>query len=391
MPTSYSRGVCMLLLGGLGLAGCGPGGGAETGTTGDASTTGDLMPDELGPREGPWEVALEALPFPLADVHTLTVGRKEYDDNFANRGVVEVLFDHDEPTITIETRKYVFGIASDIDAFERLSLWAFVHAGNPARNPDPSTDCTKGAWKDNCAIYAYYDGKSQPSRTGMDLRVHLPRAYRGELLVATEDNTAEDGWPRRGDVTVLDLCSGGEIDLEAGRAQVRLCRDLSPAPACPPASVEACEKFPDGSGLEAWSPECPCGIDNFGQLVVRAPEPWAADITVDVPTDTWLNATLQNSAPIKQPQCLPELADCDPRSCLLDETDPFAPTAEFNYPSEAAPHGAGFNVFAVTSGCTFIPFVEPGAAWTPGAAPPEELRGKLRLCSGCLSDPEDMP
>src|SRR5690242_5527114 len=112
MPTSYLRGVCMLLLGGLGLAGCRPGGGAETGTTGDDdSTTGALMPDELGPREGPWEVALEALPFPIADVRTLTVGRKEYDGNFANRGVIEVLFDHDEPTITIETRKYVFGIA----------------------------------------------------------------------------------------------------------------------------------------------------------------------------------------------------------------------------------------------------------------------------------------
>lgn len=63
----------------------------------------------------------------------------------------------------------------------------------------------------------------------------------------------------------------------------------------------------DGSGREAWSPECPCGIDNFGQLVIRAAEPWAADITLDVPPDVWLNATLQNVAPMKQPQCLPQL------------------------------------------------------------------------------------
>ena len=383
----------MALLGGLVLGGCRTGGddsetatGGETGTgTGTSTETpSPLPPEEIGPREGAWEVALDALPFPLADIRTLTVGRKELDRNFANRGLVEVLFDHDEETITIETRKYVFGDAVEAEALERLSLWAYVFSPKPVAQPPKAEDCTDGAWKDNCAIYAYYDGQSQPLRTGMDFRVHLPRGYRGKLLVTTEDNTSEDSWPRRSDVTVLDLCSSGEIDLQAGRAKVRMCRDLSPAPACPPESVAACAGFPDGSGREAWAPECPCGIDNFGQLVIRAAEPWAADITLDVPLDVWLNATLQNVAPMKQPQCLPQLGSCEAPRCILDDTDPFSPTAEFNYPSEAAPHGAGFNFYAVSSGCTLIPFADPGAPWSPDKPPQEELRGKVELCSGCL-------
>ncbi|WAS94234.1 hypothetical protein [Nannocystis punicea] len=398
MRSIHSPGVLVVLFGGLVLGGCQPGGGGTgggpgttggpdtaTGTGGEGPTTGTPLPaDEIGPREGPWEVVVDAVQFPVATIRKLTVGREEYDGNFANRGQVEVLFDHDEETITIETRKYVFGDAAETEAFERLSLWAYAATGNPVPRPDPSTDCTKDTWKDNCAIYAYYDGQTQPIRTGMDLRVHLPRGYRGELFVATEDNTSEDIWPRRSDVTVLDLCSSGEIGLESGRAKVRMCRDLSPAPKCAPADVEACEKFPDGSGLEAWSPSCPCGVDNFGQLVVRAPEPWAADITVDVPGDVWLNATLENAAAMKQPQCLPELSGCEAPRCVLDATDPFAPTAEFNYPSDAAPHGAGFNVYALSSGCTEIPYAEPGEPWTPDQPPKEELRGKVKLCVGCL-------
>ncbi|MCY0989069.1 hypothetical protein OV203_18175 [Nannocystis sp. ILAH1] len=394
MPTLHSCGVFMALFGGLVLGGCRPGSGdsetatgGETGTgttAGETETPSPLPPEEIGPREGAWEVVVDALPFPLADIRTLTVGRKELDRNFANRGLVEVLFDHDEETITIETRKYVFGDAVEAEALERLSLWAFVFSAKPVPRPPKAEDCTDGAWKDNCAIYAYYDGQSQPLRTGMDFRVHLPRGYRGELFVTTEDNTSEDSWPRRSDVTVLDLCSGGELDLQAGRAKVRMCRDLSPAPACPPESVAACAGFPDGSGREAWAPECPCGIDNFGQLVIRAAEPWAADITLDVPLDVWLNATLQNVAPMKQPQCLPQLGGCEAPRCILDDTDPFSPTAEFNYPSDAAPHGAGFNFFAVSGGCTLIPFADPGAPWSPGQTPQEELRGKVQLCSGCL-------
>ncbi len=344
-----------------------------------------MPPEEIGPREGAREVAVDALPFPLADIRTLTVGRKELDRNFANRGLVEVLFDHDEETITIETRKYVFGDAVEAEALERLSLWAFVSSAKPVPRPPKAEDCTDGAWKDIRRSAAYYDGQSQPLRTGMDFRVHLPRGYRGELFVTTEDNTSEDSWPRRSDVTVLDLCSGGELDLRsAGRAKVRMCRDLSPAPACPPESVAAA-RLPRRQRPRGLGPRMPVRHRQLRPArVIRAAEPWAADITLDVPLDVWLNATLQNVAPMKQPQCLPRLGGCEAPRYILDDIDPFSPTAEFKISSDAAPHGAGFNFFAVSGAVPSFHSPIPARRGDPGQTPQEELRGKVQLCSGCL-------
>lgn len=387
------------LLGGLLLVACpdppagetasGSGGSADStdsagsvGSAGSESTDG-LPPDDNGPSEEPWEVVVDGVPFPVADVHVLTVGRKEFAGNFANRGVVEVLYDHEEETITVEARKYRFGPAGELDTLSRLSLWAYVTTGDPTHHPDPADDCTVGAWRDNCAIYAYYDGKSQPIRIGMDLRVHLPFAWRGRLLVETEDNHAESTWPRRGDVVIDGLCGSGEVALEAGRAEVRLCRELVPAPTCPLDQIEACAGFPDGSASEAWSPACPCGNDQFGQLLVRALQPWAADITVDVPGDVWLSAALGNSAAVV-PECEPSIVGCDGPACVLDDDDPLHIAAEFNYPSPAAPAGAGYHVSVTTGGCTVIPFVNPGEDWSPDQVPQEELRGRVQLCTGCL-------
>ncbi|WP_434420938.1 hypothetical protein [Nannocystis pusilla] len=345
-----------------------------TGTT-EPTTTGD----EIGPHEGPWEVVVDALPFPLADVHELTVGRREFNENFANRGVVEVLFDHEEETITVEIRKYALGDGHNVKNLDRLSLWAFALPGDPVPHPDPATDCTQDAWKDDCSIYAYYDGKAQPARIGMDFRVHLPTGYRGLLRVTTEDNITEDAHPRRGNVTVHDLCSSGEIALEAGVANVRMCRDLSPAPACPPADVQACATFPDG----AWSPDCPCDPALYGQLRVGAAQPFAANIVLDVPDDAWTSATLRNDEVMRPHDCKPEITDCGP-NCQLDDADEFAITAEFNHPSPAAVAGGGFQFMLASGACSKVPFIEPGAPWPPGQTPEEELRGHVVLCSGCL-------
>jgi len=356
-----------------------------TGTSDSPTTDTPPSSDDRQPHEGPWEVVVDALPFPLADIRTLTVGGKEFNENFANRGVVEVLFDHDEETITVETRKYTFGDTLDVEnGFERLFLWAFVLTDNPTPHPDPADDCTLDTWKDGCAILAYYDGKAQPERLGMDLRVHLPRGYRGELLVATEDNITEQSWPRRGDVTLHDFCGTGEVALEAGRAKIRLCRDLSPAPTCPPENVQACASWPDGTGSEAWSPDCPCGPELFGQLLVRAPQPWAANLVVDVPGDAWLNATAQNIEVMRPHDCRPTISACADDNCMLNADDEFAPTAEFSHPSPAAPAGAGYNVLVVSGACTKIPFVDPGDPWTPDQTPPEELRGLVDVCTDCL-------
>lgn len=371
-----------LLVTALTAGACGDNGSATTeGETGEAG--------ERQPQVGEWKKEVDALPFPLsgdARITTLTIGRKEFDENFANRGNIEILFDHPEETITVETRKYVFGDEIDKDnTFKKLSLWAFSSSGNPTR-PDsqPSAnDCTKDTWKDNCAIYVYYDGKSQPERSGMDFRVHLPTGYRGKLFVSTEDNITEQSYPRRGNITIDNLCTHGDVAMEAGWAKIKMCRELTPAPACPPAGIENCETFPDG----AWSKDCQCGDGSlFGQLIVRAPQPWAANITIDIPETVWLNTTLKNTEVMKPHDCKPQISACNGANCTINTEDEYAPSAEFNYPSEAAPSGAGFNVTVESGGCTKIPFIDDPKKWKPESEgePGEELRGLLDVCSGCL-------
>lgn len=68
----------------------------------------------------------------------------------------------------------------------------------------------------------------------------------------------------------------------------------------------------------------------------------------------------------------------------MNADDEYGPTAEFNFPSLAAPQGAGYNVVAVSGGCTEIPFIDSPEDWSPDLDPPAELRGFVRLCTGCL-------
>lgn len=371
-----------------GAAGC-----ADDGTA--SSNTNGEQQGERKPQVGEWETVVDALPFPLegdAAIKQITIGRREYDENYANRGNIEVLYDHPEQTITVEIRKYVFGDELDRESvFERLSLWAFVTSGNPSKpsSQPADSDCTKDTWKNNCAIYAYYDGKSQPERAGMDFRVHLPAGFRGKVIANTEDNLQEqDTYPRRGNITIDGLCGSGDVLMEAGWAKIKMCRELTPAPTCPAAGIEACNTWPNppGDGSEAWDKDCPCGKgDLFGQLIVRAPKPWAANITVDIPQSVWANTTLKNTADSKLDDCMPQIEACGTiKSCTLNDEDKFSPTAEFNYPSSAAPSGAGFNITLETGGCVPIPFVDNAADWKPEGAPDEELRGKLKVCTGCL-------
>lgn len=398
---------------------CGPGKGGASATEGTDSTTTSggttvgTSPTTGGddsvemPRHSEWETVVEGLPFPLtgeAAIRTLMIGRQEFNENFANRGNIEVLFDHPEETITIEIRKYIFGDVvyafGDPDAgipgtFERLSLWAFVSDGNPGKPEDqpPASDCAVETWKDGCAIYAYYDGKSQPARSGMDFRVHLPAGYRGKLYVETEDNAwLEASYPRRGNITIDGLCGSAEVELEAGWAEIQLCDELTPSPTCSADEIAACEDYvdPETMAPAPWSKDCgPCGDTLFGRLLVTAPQPWAANITIDIPKHTWISSTVQNNAADKPHLCKPTIAACSeggPIPCTLDAEDDYTEFAEFNYPGPSAPSGAGYSINARSGGCTEIPFVDDPAQWKPEeeGVPASELRGFVRLCTGCL-------
>lgn len=399
IPTSQTPPPQILLL--LVLGACGPdvpaGGQTDSDATTNSSTGSGTSPepttglwpdpDQRIPQESPWEVVVDALPFPLSgpgQIHTLTVGRVEFNENFANRGHIEVLFDHPEETITIESRKYVFGDLADTYTFEKLSLLAVVLDGDPLRSIDidPADNCLKNTWQNDCSIYAYYDGKSQPERTAVDIRVHLPAGYRGQLFAETEDNIAEQSHPRRGGITLDNFCGSGAVTLESGRANVRMCRDLSPAPTCALADAQACAEYPDGGGSEAWSPDCPCPPESRGQLEIRSPIPLPTDITLDIPdTAPYVHVSMANLADAPEQACTPEITNCAPGSCLLDASDPFAPTAEFNHPSPAA---AGYTIILDSGGCGLIKFAGAAEDWSETLPPAEELRGRITLCTDCL-------
>lgn len=359
------------------------------------------------PQVTEWEKVVDGLAFPTSGdskINRLTIGRKESNMNFANRGDIEVLYDQDKDLITIEMRKYDF--ADELSAFgdeatgeegtfSRMSLWAYKDGASPSKPSqadmeDPEKNCQLGAWKDNCSVYVYYDGQSQPVRSGVDFRVHLPKAWRGELNVQTEDNDAEGSYPRRGNITIggegnAGLCSSGNIKMSSGVAKIRMCRDLTPAPTCSAAQIKGCEEYVDMNGEDAaWAETCGCPAMQFGQLRIESLKPFGANITVDMPDTTWLNATVANQSEAKPHDCKPRLTNCSGDKCNLKEDGEYSKAAEFNYPGGAAPSGAGFNLTVLSAGCADIKYIDSPEDWSPDGEPKEELRGILEVCTGCL-------
>lgn len=368
----------------------------STTTTTDApEPTGSCIPedDRARPHETDWLKVVDALPFP-ADVATLSIGGAGFNNNFENRGDVEVYFDQDQPVITVEMRIYDFsdeltfyGDEQIVGTRERIHLWAYASPddpGKPATMP-PEYDCTKGAWKDGCKIYAYYDGQSMPVRSGADFRVRLPRSYRGLLTVITADNFNEPDYARLGDVVIDGLCGSGKITLAQGSAAIHLCDELTPAPTCSPAQIAACEAFTDAMGADAaWSPLCPCQPELFGRLDIEAVEPSAADITIDLPGTPWINLTVANGEPEQPHACAPVIENCAPDSCILT-SGVYAASAEYNDPGPAAPPGGGYRVTASSARCGPVEFFASPADWCDQTSTPMIAEhGRIRVCTGCL-------
>lgn len=364
--------------------------------------SGTPNPDEgQHPQQTEWKKVVTDLPFPLSGdgkISSLSIGRLEYNDNFANRGDVEVYLDNEAEVISIEMQVYDF--TDDLTAqgddtvdgtLERLQLWAYVNSGNP-KTPgemDDTKNCTKDTWKSGCQVLAYYDGKAEPVRLGVNLRIHLPKAYKGSLDITTQDNSNEPSFPLVSDVTVMGLCGSSNINMAQGTAKVKMCSGLTPAPLCSKEQIDNCENFKDDMGNDAaWSNLCDCSAENFGQVKIEAVKPWAGNITVDIPTTTWLNANLANEETDRPHECKPELSACSPDVCTLkDDGTGYAVSGEFNYPSPAAASGAGFNLTVKSAGCNPVKYFASEDDWSAvdeESKPKIEEHGHIKVCTGCL-------
>ncbi len=353
--------------------------------------------DPNKPQVASWQRVVTDLPFPTTGdgaVTQLTVGRLESMNNFANRGNIEIFFDQDADLISIEMRPYDF--SDDITALgdeatdtkgtlERFSLWAFTSSA--AVKPDgmaPEDNCTLDTWKPSCFVYAYYDGQSQPERSGVDLRVHLPKAYRGTLNVVTQDNLGEASYPRLGNVTIDGMCTSGTINIANGTANIKMCRELTPAPRCTAEAIDACDNWLDEEGnVAAWANACPCKAADFGQLRVEAVKPSQGNITIDIPTTTWLTANISNDS--GDTMCPLRLDSCTDGICEVTDSNNFRMSGEFNAPpGGVAPKGGGFNVTGISASCGPVDFVASPDDWSADGEPMNATHGNIRICTDCL-------
>jgi hypothetical protein len=115
-------------------------------------------------------------------------------------------------------------------------------------------------------------------------------------------------------------------------------------------------------------------------------EPNAADVTVDIPADTWGNVTIENTqaalSEASDPLCTAELitADFDDVE-ILEDDKPWKTRAALNYPGAPAVPGAGFVVDIDVTACTLVDFVNGPEEY---GMPETEARGFIEVCSGCL-------
>ena len=187
-----------------------------------AACGGDDNPSStLIPFRDNWQVEAE-VPFDYLDgdgnpqISSISIGNSTpISDNFMNRGDVIVQF-ADTDTITIELRRFTMATNEDLaqEDYDALQLWAYSAGAARPEDLDPETDCTQGGWQNDCRILVYYDGQTQLSRSGADIRVTMPSNYRHTLNIATADNDTDSDYHNRSNVCVQN--PNGTVDIDLG-------------------------------------------------------------------------------------------------------------------------------------------------------------------------------
>jgi hypothetical protein len=327
-----------------------------------------------------WQVEAE---LPASTILSLSVGDRLTSDNFANRGNIEVVYEAGASSIKVEMQRFTIA-KNDADAqaaFDKMHYWGY----NAATPEKPSESLAPKACDqpdiDTCYVRAYYDGLYQPVRDGANFRITVPAGWEGDLSLTTEDNLVEgvDTYPDRSDVSVIGLNGGLTVDLDSGNVDVKLDPEIKHYAGC--ASNDACEMMGYAMG---------CGCSEPTNVSVANKSGQASNITVDVSNaDLWYTMILENRGTFSSSDdfvCSATI-DCDSfADCVIDPD--FANVdsqerAEVNFPGEPAVEGAGIRISLVSEACANLKYVD-GPDDYDSETLPEEKRGELRVCVGCL-------
>lgn len=352
-----------------------------------AISTGCQPPDDPTDVRAPYvdEWVTEA-ELPAAQFEALSIGNRLSSDNFSNRGDIEVIYDDAAQVITVEMQRFtVASSQADADgAFERMHYWGY-NLSTPEKpseaNALDACDQVTDPPHESCYIRAYYDGLFQPVRDGANFRITVPAGWTGDLDLTTSDNLGDgiDTYPDRSDVTVTGLLGNLAIDLDSGNVEVSMNPSIAHYAGC--GNSQACEDMDYAMG---------CGCSEPTNVSIANKTGQASNITVDVgAADNWYTMILENRGTFSSSddfvcnatiEC-DSFADCviDPDFAALESQE----RAEINFPGMPAVEGAGIRISLISEACSNIRYVNGPDDY--GVDPlPEEKRGELRACVGCL-------
>lgn len=343
---------------------------------------GGSVGDDCEPYVDKWQMEMSG---PAAQMTSLTIGGRLSNNNFANRGNIEIRYVNGTDQITIEMQRFTIAKnQEDADAaFGRMKLWAY-----DITTPKPPTamDDGKKCWAEGisrCFVRNYYEGQLQPVRDGVNFRVTIPTGWEGNLQLTTTDNLGEgiDSYPDRSDILVDGLAGNLTVDLDSGNVQIRMDPNTKHFARCP--NNDTCIE-------EGYVMGCGCSEPTNVSIANRNGQ--SSDITVDVGNpDHWYTMLLENRGTFSASDdfvCTATI-DCSPYDVCEIEPDfasvEYQERAEINYPGDPAIRGAGMRISLVSESCANIVYVDGPQDYEADEFPADK-RGDLRVCVGCLSD-----
>lgn len=349
-----------------------------------ACPTDDTPPIDAGrePYVDDWRVEMSG---PAAQIESLSIGDRLANDNFANRGDIEVRYVEGTDQITIEMQRFTIAKnQEDADAaFDRMKFWAYDISSPAPPEPDDAADACWAPDVTGCYVRNYYEGQLQPVRDGVNFRVTIPVGWDGDLELTTEDNLEEgiETYPDRSDIIVDGLAGNLLVDMDSGNIQVRMDPETDHFAGC--AANDDCVAMGYMMG---------CGCSEPTNVSIGNKSGQASNVTVDVGNaNAWYTMILENRGTFSSSDEFVCTATIECSAFGVCEIDPdyaaieYQERAEVNYPGEPAIAGAGMRIALVSEACANINYVERPEDYGADEFPLEK-RGDLNVCVGCLSD-----